>query len=211
MDDKNLDILRKQAEEEFPNEACGLLIIKKGKELYLPCKNVADYPDQDFIISPKDYADAEDQGDIIAIVHTHPNVSAEASQADRISCNTSNKPWYILAWPKDELNYIEPDDFKLPLVGRQFSHGIIDCYTLVQDYYKDTLDIKLDYIPREMEWWDKGQNIYVENYTKQGFVIINNPSDIKEHDAFLIQLISSVPNHAAIYIGEGLIMHHVMG
>ena len=62
-----------------------------------------------------------------------------------------------------------------------------------------------------MEWWDKGQNIYVENYTKQGFVLINNPSDIKEHDAFLIQLISSVPNHAAIYIGEGLIMHHVMG
>ncbi len=38
-----------------PKESCGLLIVKKGKELYFPCQNLATEPTDQFILSPEDW------------------------------------------------------------------------------------------------------------------------------------------------------------
>ena len=48
--------------KEDPRESCGLLIIKKGKEVYFPCKNLAFDPKDQFIID----ADANNDNKIIA-------------------------------------------------------------------------------------------------------------------------------------------------
>jgi len=105
-----------------PRESCGLLVIRKGREVYWPCRNLGVGTDQ-FVIHPEDYAKADEQGQIVAVVHSHPGLPPEPSQADRVAC-------------ADEL---------------------------------------------------------------------------KVGDCFLMQVASPVPNHAAIYLGDGLILHHLQG
>ena len=42
------------AVKENPRESCGLLIIKKGKEVYFPCKNLAVKATDQFILDADD-------------------------------------------------------------------------------------------------------------------------------------------------------------
>lgn len=93
--------------------------------------------------------------------------------------------------------------------GRPFLHGLFDCYTLVRDYYKRNFQIFLPTnIQRDWEWWNKGQNLYLENAKDCSFIESN---DIQKHDVLIMNINSPVPNHAAIYLGEGKILHHMAG
>lgn len=93
--------------------------------------------------------------------------------------------------------------------GRPFLHGLFDCYTLVKDYYRKTFNIFLPTnIQRTWEWWLQGENLYLDNARNYGFV---ESKDIQIHDVLIMKLNSDVPNHAAIYIGNNKILHHVCG
>jgi cell wall-associated NlpC family hydrolase len=101
--------------------------------------------------------------------------------------------------------YFESADYE----GRPFLHGLFDCYTLVRDYYKRNFNIFLPTnIQRDWEWWNKGQNLYLENAKDYSFEEVE---DIKKHDILIMAVNSPVPNHAAIYLGEGKILHHMAG
>ena len=39
-----------------------------------------------FILDPEDYVKADNLGNIVAVVHSHPSTPAIASQADKVSC-----------------------------------------------------------------------------------------------------------------------------
>lgn len=202
---------------EFPKEACGLIVVRKGKEMYIPCRNDATDPEQHFVLSGKDYADAEDRGDIIAVAHTHPNASSKPSDADRTACEESGLPWYILSIMQDldnppavgEMEYIEPCGYVAPLVGRTFVHGIHDCYTIIRDWYKQERDIILPNFNREDQWWENGGNLYMENFPKAGFEEAKGKPEVG--DVILMQVRSSVPNHAGVYLGDGVMLHHMYG
>ena len=57
-----------------PAECCGMLIKKQDNIIYCPCRNLAsEDPKFSFVIDPDDWADYEDQGEVIGIVHSHPN------------------------------------------------------------------------------------------------------------------------------------------
>ena len=87
---------RAHAVREFPRECCGLFIVVGGKERYVPCRNIATTPQEHFILSPEDYAEAEDLGAVIAVGHSHPNERARPSPADKVMCETSGLPWFIV-------------------------------------------------------------------------------------------------------------------
>ena len=194
---------------EMPRESCGLLIIRKGRQQYVPCRNMAVGTDQ-FVIHPEDYAGAEDQGQIVGVVHSHPNLPATPSQADCVSCEATGLPWAIVSVPSGEWCELKPSGYVAPLVGRQWSHGVLDCYSLVRDYFRQVRGVELPDFTRHDEWWKRGENLYLENFAAAGFRAIDAASAV-EGDCFLMQVASSVPNHAGVYLGEGLILHHVQG
>lgn len=192
---------------EFPREACGLVVIVKGRERYWPCKNLAVGTDQ-FILDPQDYLAAEMAGDIMAVVHSHPNLPCTPSQADLVACEASGLPWYIVSAPEGRWHYMEPNGYEAPLVGREWSHGVLDCYSLIRDWFAQERRLQLPDFPRRDEWWLRGQNLYVDHFREAGFVEID-PQDIQPGDGILMQLASPVTNHGAVYLGDNRIIHHV--
>lgn len=198
------------AEREQPRECCGL-VVRLGKALnYRPCRNIAEGVRDQFTIAPEDYASAEDAGDVVMVVHSHVNLPAEPSAADIAGIEASGLPWLIVNWPTGAHTVTAPAGAVVPLEGREFVHGVHDCYGLVQDYYRG-LGIELRDYPRAPEWWLRGENLYRENFEREGFVELPAGTPPREHDLLLMRVRSPVENHAAVYVGANVILHHVMG
>jgi proteasome lid subunit RPN8/RPN11 len=208
MTPETLAAIKAHAAECYPRESCGLVQVVRGKERYTPCRNIAAQAEH-FLLDPVDYAAAEARGEITAIVHSHCNLPPHPSQADRVGIERSGKPWIIVAWPTGEISETLPSGYRAPLIGREFHHGVLDCYQLIKDYYAETLAIDLPDPVREYEWWLKGQNLYLDNYLAAGFEKVD-PAEMRAHDVLLMQVASPVPNHGAVYIGDNQIIQHVM-
>jgi len=196
------------AKEEAPSESVGLVHIVKGRERYFRCKNQAEEPELHFSLDPADYLKCEQQGEIVAVIHSHPKTNPNPSEADKVACERSNLPWFIVNPNTEKWAYYEPSGFKLPYVGRHWAHGIVDCYTLCKDWYERELGIKFREYNRQDEWWHKGENLYADNFKREGMKEIKL-EEIQYGDALLMKIDSTVPNHAAIYLGENIILHHV--
>jgi len=201
---------------DYPNESCGLILVSKGKERYVPCRNLARSKSDHFVLDPEDYAAAEDAGTITGIVHSHPDVAATPSEGDRVGCEASGLPWYIFAVHKDIMDdsialageaAFEPSGYEAPLVGRQFSHGVLDCYALVKDYYKRELGIELMQVERTDDWWNRGEDLYMKHYEEAGFVPVTG--ELKKGDMIIMQIRAPEPNHAGVYLGDGQFLHHL--
>nr|BAR26548.1 putative phage cell-wall peptidase [uncultured Mediterranean phage uvMED]BAR26589.1 putative phage cell-wall peptidase [uncultured Mediterranean phage uvMED]BAR26616.1 putative phage cell-wall peptidase [uncultured Mediterranean phage uvMED]BAR26670.1 putative phage cell-wall peptidase [uncultured Mediterranean phage uvMED]BAR26740.1 putative phage cell-wall peptidase [uncultured Mediterranean phage uvMED] len=198
------------AKDESPRESVGLVHIVKGKEKYYKCNNLAEIPDEHFVLDPEDYIKAENKGEITAIIHSHPTTHHNPSPADLVACEKSGLHWFIVN-PKTELwGSCKPSGYELPYVGRSFFHGVVDCYTLVRDFYKKEFAIHLNDYFRKDKWWDKGENMYLDNFKNEGFYEIPL-KEIQYGCVVLMNIESNVPNHAAIYLEDNIVLHHVQG
>ena len=106
------------------------------------------------------------------------------------------------------------------LLGRKFSLGKHDCYDLVRCLFRDNLGIELtNYARPKFFWREDDMNIYVDNFHNEGFRLVDDPQvqDLRPFDCFLIaipdpsSLKKTVTNHCAVYLGDGLIIHHRLG
>lgn len=205
------------AAECYPNESCGLVVITAEGERYVPCKNSHDKPAEHFRLTGEDFAAAEDLGEVQSVVHSHPNAAGRPSDADRVQCELSELPWHILSIGmvdgKPEFGqqgYCQPCGYKAPLEGRQFAHGILDCFTLFKDFLDREYGIKVSNYEREDDWWNKGQELYsMDRLNAEGFFQIKD--EPKRGDIILMNIRSKVPNHAAVYLGNGQMLHHLHG
>lgn len=210
MERSTLEAIRAHAAQDYPREACGLVVVEKGRERYLPCRNVAAGTEH-FILPAEDYAAAEDAGEVVAVVHSHPDVPAAPTEADLVSCEASGLPWHILSWPADDLRTIEPSGYQAPLVGRSFAHGVLDCYTLIRDWYRLERGVNLPDFERRDDWWATGDDLYMQHYAEAGFAAVSQDQPEQVGDVILMQLRAKVPNHAAVYLGNGHMLHHLHG
>jgi proteasome lid subunit RPN8/RPN11 len=197
------------AQSTYPQECCGLIVQQANKACYLPCTNVSTHKTDEFEISAKEYAAAEDQGDIIGICHSHPDTTSKPSQRDIAMCEASSLPWHIMSWPEGDLRSIVPIGEASPLVGRPFVHGVWDCYSCVRDWYKETKHIILPNFERKDGWWEGEEELYLDNFAKAGFAEVND--QLQVGDVFLMQIQSKRVNHAAVYVGDGKVLHHLYG
>jgi len=208
---------------EYPRECCGLVVLQNGHEVYVPCRNIAARPTEDFRLSPEDYALAEDVGPVLAVVHSHPGGRARPSGADRATCEQSGvDKWVIVSLGVqsdgstaiDEWFEFGPSGYVAPLLGRQFVHGVHDCYDLIRSYYQLERGILLPDFERSDNWWEDGtSNLYLDHYREAGFVDVGPTATLQAGDVLLMQIRSKndVPNHAGIYLGDGLMLHHMHG
>ena len=196
------------AQAEQPKECCGVVCVVKGRRRYFPCRNLAATPDEHFVMDPLDYAEAEDQGEVVAVIHSHPVSNPKPSEADLVACEKTGVPWHIINPLTEEWGYCEPSGHQLPYVGRQFAFGVVDCYTLVRDWYAREYGIQLRDYDRRDRFWEHGENLYMDNFANEGFSEIP-VADVQPGDLILMNVCSLVPNHAAIYLGDQLILHHV--
>lgn len=179
-------------------ECCGFVI---DNAHYMACENISLTPHEAFEISPDDWINAESRGEITAIVHSHPGGQPILSESDQIHQQQTGLDWWLVY--NDEIYKFR---YMKPLIGREFKHGTVDCYTLFRDAYHlcghDFPDFE-----RKDDWWNNGENLYLDNMQKNGFYQIN-PSEIQPGDVVLFALNAKTVNHAAIYIGNQYILHH---
>ncbi|CAI2035093.1 C40 family peptidase [Serratia fonticola] len=197
------------AAEAYPAECCGLVIRNGRRQQYLRCRNTAPESTEQFSMHPEDYAAAEDAGEIVAIAHSHPDATTQPSQLDQAQCDLSQLPWVIASWPEGDIRTIIPTEGVKPLLGRPFVHGIWDCYAIVRDWYRLESDIDLPNFDRSDGWWNRGENLYMQHYVEAGF--IPAVGDLQVGDVIIMQVRADEPNHAGVYLGDGVMLHHMYG
>lgn len=222
MEKATVSAIQGHALSSYPKECCGVVIRRADTmaEEYLPAENNLGSQDalKAFEISGEFMASAEDRGSLLAIVHSHPNGPDEASEADQVACNVSGVVWYIQPVHQGEngalrcapLVGIAPNFQSAPLVGRQFSHGVLDCYELIRDWFKRARGVELAQHERENEWWRKTpeKDLYLSNLVSDGWRVLKEDEPLKPGDMIVMQVASVVPNHAAIYLGDEPLEDH---
>lgn len=202
----------KHAAAAAPDESCGLVIRVGRRYKYVPCQNAYNDPTgatttQDaFTISDLDWIAAEDQGEVVRVIHSHPGQGddPQPSIGDVESCNRAPYVWGIVT---DTGGYIEITPADKPLRDRRFVLGVTDCYGLVMDWHAKqgvTLpDFRVPYA-----WWEKGENLFMDNWHAAGFRVCepNTPGAM-----VVMQVGANVPNHCGVYLPDNRLLHHMYG
>jgi proteasome lid subunit RPN8/RPN11 len=201
-----LEEIEKHFSTWYPKEACGVFIAVKGKKEWVACDNVSDEEDS-FVIDSKQYIAASRRGDIVGIVHSHPDASPEPSENDKKYCNTLGIPYYIFSYPDMDLKIVQPERESKPLYGRDYEFGVNDCFEAMRDYLASRdIDIPAR-AAFEDDWWEKSLDYFTDEIIKDyGYSKVEG--NMKENDVIIFTINASVGNHCGVYLGDDLFFHH---
>ena len=157
---------QQHAIDSYPRESCGL-VVAGG---YIACENVAADPTKTFVIA--DAVSLKYAGRIQGVLHSHCNGPPWPSSSDMRQQIATNVPWGVIAtdgiqawgpwWWGDQVPIA-------PLIGREFRHGITDCFALGRDWFRPVKGITMRDQPRDWNWWCTGQNLYLDGFKERGF------------------------------------------
>jgi proteasome lid subunit RPN8/RPN11 len=207
--------IKADAIARYPNESCGA-ITPSG---YIAFANVSTTPEIAFDCW-KEMAPLQADGSLLALVHSHPNGPEGPSSFDMQQAEAMAIPWGLLVSAKDSASapFFWGDMFIPPaLLNRQFRHGPSgsdgrgDCYALIRDWYRQVRHVVLVEGYRDDSWWTKTTNnpdLYNENFARAGFTRVD-PGTPQVGDVVLFKIRAPVANHAGVYVGDGMMMHHM--
>lgn len=216
--------MQDHAKRDFPKESCGLIV----NGAYVPMFNYAPDPLMHFRIAGEQWVKYSKDGfKIDAVVHSHPNGPAYPNADDMQSQVQTNVPWVIIV--TDGEKCLKPVIWggDVPaILGREFVHGVTDCYSLIRDTFalgRDELakqdiswpfpPIKILEHPRDDCWWAKeegGDDLYLKGFEKTGFKKVRS-DEVKPGDVFFAKIRSKQFNHGGLLNTPDLILHHLPG
>lgn len=100
------------------------------------------------------------------------------------------------------------------LLNKQFTEiGDQDCYALSRGFFKDNFGIELENYPRPNDWNADDLDLINILYERAGFEKITqfDHKSLRPGDVLCMAIQERNPNHFAIYVGEGEIIHHLYG
>lgn len=222
------------ARSSYPSESVG--VVCDG--IYVPLRNAAapaeEHIEDDkncpcqlcaFAVADDEYLNITTGRRVDMLIHSHPNGPLFPSEIDMAQQIAMDIPWGVVATDGERCS--EPavwgtKDIE-PMIGREFMHGVSDCYSIIRDAFrlgKDALSeqdidgwpyepIELPEVPRGDGWWDQdGKDLYTDLFGKFGFKKID-ASEARPGDVFLGSIHSKKLNHGGILVGNDLILHHI--
>lgn len=187
-------------------ERCGLFVINAGAVTFVPCDNNAYDKKNSFLIHPADFVAAADVGDVIAVGHSHVVGTAKPTNEDKINSENCKLPFVIFQPEANVLETYDPTGMPVDLIGRSWTLGVSDCYTLARDYYK-MFGVELQDYMRNSADILKSRSLFLEHFAENGFHEVEGPP--KMHDGLLMNVLADIPNHCAIMVSDNLILHHL--
>jgi proteasome lid subunit RPN8/RPN11 len=189
------------ADSVAPHECCGF-VMEDGK--IIKATNRHEDPENYFRISTQKFLATKKKGLIKAVYHSHVNGFNDFSGSDIAASRATGLPYILYFQPKPEFHYYDPNVI-LPYEGREYHFAYQNCYSLVCDYYKQELKIKLnDYYPDyDHDWGDlddskveitdneRKYRILTPNSIKpewQGFDVLPPQTEIRLHDILCMKI-----------------------
>lgn len=213
------DAIQRHAIAAYPYEALGV-ITPRG---YQRMDNLSATPGTRGVYDPKAMQDMLISGELLAVVHSHPNGPNAPSGEDAALQVKLNVPGVLVATNGDGCmeptvwgDMFEPD----PLEGRGFQHYVHDCFELGRDYYWFQIGRRPPPFPRNWAWWQHGINMVDAHFMEAGFDVVDQ-EDVRQHDGMVGDAIivatgrnpqdpkqQVAPNHVLIYLGDGKVLNH---
>jgi cell wall-associated NlpC family hydrolase len=217
----------------YPHESCGI-VTAAG---FVPLVNVHETPTEAFDCC-NEALPYQKRGEVLGLIHSHPHAPGASnkllwpSSGDMIVQESWGLPWGLIS--TDGVAATTPYFWgdclpEPPIIGREFrpgpsgTDGRGDCYAVIRAWFKEHRGVKIPDIPRDWRWWEteniKAGDIYEDNFRACGFREVRL-HEIRPGDCALIGIQTSgrrgaaLPlraNHAAVYVGNGQIIHHKPG
>lgn len=200
ISDEIQDLIFWVADGYAPQEMCGAIadIHDKGRRFF-SIDNIAENPEETFEMNPKGWQALAADGEIVAVVHSHPNGEPFLSGADRQMQIQTGLPWILAVSGRLKQFRCCPH-----LRGRVFEYGKADCGTLIRDAFM-LMGVEFpDHERGDMDD-DAAQDFWEKHLERCGFVHISD--DLCGGDVVLTSY-GGHANHAALYLGDGQILHH---
>lgn len=196
--------------KQAPKEACGYVI--DGTVVF--CENKS-LENNSFELSDEDSLKIQQEGASL-LWHSHTNGMNYPSKQDMEMQIETDLPWAIFVLEPaanqyflKEVVYFGDNIKKDSLYERSYKFGVTDCASFVRDYYNEK-GYNCPEFPRDINEWLGGSYSYEDYFKKQGFKEVGlTLQDAKEGDLLLFNIRAKFPNHAGVYLGNGLFGHHL--
>lgn len=200
ISDEIQDLIFWFADGYAPQEMCGAIadIHDKGRRFFA-IDNIAENPEETFEMNPKGWQALAADGEIVAVVHSHPNGEPFLSGADRQMQIQTGLPWILAVGGRLKQFRCCPH-----LRGRVFEYGKADCGALICDAFM-LMGVDLpDHKRGDID--DDAEHEYLrKHFERVGFVRVSD--GLRGGDVILTSY-GGHANHAALYLGDGQILHH---
>lgn len=203
---KIFNSIKEHAKAENPSECCGIVVnneILKGK-------NISPDPTNNFEIDSSTYLKASSLGKIEAYYHSHclESQPPHFTPFDLMISNAHNLTPILYHLPTNK--FIVGGSCKYAkYLGHNFEYNTSDCLSLVENFYKNELNINFGHPFRDSNWFQISPQRIESEFKSYKFSKVNN---LQYGDLIVVQYPGrNFPSHFGVYIGNDEILHHRSG